>query len=170
MVRLGWFILSGLLLAGCNAGDADSKAGMPEKKLTLDKKLQQVAWMEGSWYKEYPTGIMTEAWTMASDTEFVAHSSLVNKEGDTMMTENIRLVSDGQQLWYIPTVSNQNNGKPVRFKEKILTDTMVTFENPEHDFPQRIIYRHTSDTTIEAIIEGSISGRTAREIFAYKKK
>jgi hypothetical protein len=67
MVRLGWFILSVLLLAGCNARDADSKAGTPEKKQTLDKKLQQLAWMEGSWYKEYPTGIMTEAWTMASE-------------------------------------------------------------------------------------------------------
>lgn len=169
MARYLFLTVFSILMIGCNAEHTQENATEKAEE-SFDKKIQQVYWIQGDWYKEYPTGMLNESWARASDTELVGHSSLISKEGDTMMTENIRLVSDGQVLWYIPTVSNQNDGRPVRFKETILTDTMVTFENLEHDYPQRIIYRRTSDSTIEASIEGVVTNRTSRETFSYKKK
>jgi len=44
----------------------------------------------------------------------------------------------------------------------------VVFENPAHDFPQRIIYRKEGDA-LKAAIEGSMNGQTRRVEFPYIK-
>lgn len=126
--------------------------------------------MLGSWHMDYPKGILTEVWKQVADSEYAGYSSLVSNTGDTMMRETIRLVNEQGTLWYIPTVSDQNNGAPVRFKETAFSDSMITFENLEHDYPQRIIYKHQSDSVMEAVIEGQITKRTAKEVFLYKKQ
>lgn len=95
---------------------------------------------------------------------------MLSSKGDTLFSEKLRLVSKNDTLWYMPTVSNQNDGKEVSFKEKEITATKLVFENMEHDFPQRIVYELTSDSTILAYIEGLQNGKMRREEFSYKRK
>ncbi len=43
------------------------------------------------------------------------------------------------------------------------------FENPAHDFPQRIIYRRVGDTGLHARIEGSVKGQAKGIDFPMKR-
>jgi hypothetical protein len=49
--------------------------------------------------------------------------------------------------------------KVTPFRAKEVTSSSVTFENPEHDFPQRIIYRREADGSLLGRIEGSENGK-----------
>ena len=53
------------------------------------------------------------------------------------------------------------------FKLTRATNNEVVFENPEHDFPKRIIYRRTSDDALTASID---AGEGTKAIsFAYRR-
>jgi len=43
------------------------------------------------------------------------------------------------------------------------------FENPQHDFPQRISYKLNPDGTLLAAIDGTKAGKIRRVEFPYKR-
>lgn len=45
----------------------------------------------------------------------------------------------------------------------------VVFENPAHDFPQRLIYRSVSSDSLHARIEGTIGGQQRSQLYAYRR-
>lgn len=47
--------------------------------------------------------------------------------------------------------------------------TMAVFENPNHDFPQRIIYRLVTVDSLVARIEGRIDGKERSSDFPYRR-
>jgi hypothetical protein len=49
------------------------------------------------------------------------------------------------------------------------TDARVVFENPDHDFPQRVGYERQGVDGLLAWIEGSQNGRTRRVEFPYRR-
>ena len=49
-----------------------------------------------------------------------------------------------------------------------LSDREVIFENPDHDFPQRVIYRLISDEDLLGRIEGMIDGKERAVDFPLK--
>ena len=53
---------------------------------------------------------------------------------------------------------------PVTFRLTKQTGNEVVFENPEHDFPQTILYRRTGDQ-LYAAVEGKHKGSQRREEF-----
>jgi hypothetical protein len=53
---------------------------------------------------------------------------------------------------YEATVSDQNSGKPVRFKLIGLTDNKMIFFNPEHDFPKKVEYEFLDDNHLLATV------------------
>jgi len=46
----------------------------------------------------------------------------------------------------------------------------VTFENPTHDFPQRVNYRLENDGSLLASIEGLINGKKKTVQFAMRRE
>ncbi|HEY1032204.1 MAG TPA: DUF6265 family protein [Flavipsychrobacter sp.] len=83
----------------------------------------------------------------------------------------MKLIRNDNTWWYIPTVSNQNEGKEIRFRLTNATDTSMIFENKTHDFPQRIGYIRTSATSIHAYISGPSkeAGKEKQIDFKYTK-
>jgi hypothetical protein len=51
---------------------------------------------------------------------------------------------------------------------KVVAGELV-FANPQHDYPQRIIYRRTADGGLFARVEGNQKGKAASEDFPYKR-
>ena len=45
----------------------------------------------------------------------------------------------------------------------------AAFDNPEHDFPQRVIYRSVKPDTLSARIEGTMNGKASGVDFQYKR-
>jgi hypothetical protein len=47
-----------------------------------------------------------------------------------------------------------HNPLPVPFKLTICTDDSATFENTNHDFPQRLVYRHIATDKMVVEVSG----------------
>jgi len=130
-----------------------------------DKKAE---WLIGTWENKTPKGSVYETWDKTNETEFAGKSYIVN-EKDTIAFENIRLVQEQDGLYYIPTVKNQNNGLPVRFATKTISETQLVFENPQHDFPQIITYTKINANSLVAEILGVKNGKERKQTFPMKR-
>ncbi len=62
------------------------------------------------------------------------------------------------------------SGQPsTTFMSKETDDTSVVFEDPAHDFPQRVGYRRVAGDQLLAWIEGTVSGKQRRVEFPYRR-
>lgn len=127
-------------------------------------EIKKAQWLIGTWENKTTKGSLFETWKKTSDNEFSGKSYVI-QEKDTIVFETIRLAQEENGLFYIPVVKNQNEGKPVRFLAKTVTETQLVFENPEHDFPQIISYTKTGDQTLTAEISGNINGKNKKQSF-----
>jgi uncharacterized protein DUF6265 len=50
-----------------------------------------------------------------------------------------------------------------------VSDSAVTFENPSHDFPQRIIYRRRGADSLLARVEGMRGGQLRGSDYPYRR-
>ncbi len=60
-------------------------------------------------------------------------------------------------------------GPPTEFRMVELAANRVVFENPTHDFPQRVIYERNGDT-LHARIEGTMNGRTQGMDWTFQRR
>jgi len=87
--------------------------------------------------------------------------------GKTVFTEYLQIREMNGQVASI--VSLGLNAKPTVFKLVKSSESEVVFENPEHDFPQRIIYRRESSDALFARIEGQEKGVNRSMDFPYRR-
>lgn len=117
--------------------------------------LDQLAWLAGCWASESGESGSGEHWLpLAGGTMFGIGRTVRN--GKTVEYEylQIRLNAEGQPV-YIALPSRQ---KETTFVATSVGDKAVTFENPQHDFPQRVIYKALPDDRLAARIEGLRNG------------
>lgn len=131
-------------------------------------EIRKTDWLIGTWENKTSRGIIFETWTKMSDNELFGKSYFIN-EKDTVVFETIRLVQKTDGLFYIPTVKNQNDGLPVRFAAKSISETQLVFENPQHDFPQVISYTKITPDSLVAEISGMNNGQERKLIFPMKR-
>jgi Domain of unknown function (DUF6265) len=122
----------------------------------------------GLWKMETFRGTIYEEWKAAGKSK-LAGTSYKLKGTDTIALENMELQLIDEAAYFIPTVSGQNNNLPVRFKMIGFANSTFTFENKEHDFPQRVIYRLINNDSIFARIEGSVGGKNKFSNFNYSR-
>lgn len=78
-------------------------------------------------------------------------------------------MQEKNKLYYIPTVKNQNEGLPVRFAAKTISENQLVFENPQHDFPQIIAYTKITSDSLIAEISGTKNGQKRKQTFPMKR-
>ena len=87
-------------------------------------------------------------------------------DGRTREYEFIRIVrEENGDIFFVAKPSEQ---KEARFKLMSVSDREARFENPEHDFPQRIIYRRDGDSLVGRI-EGVTKGKERGVDFPLKR-
>lgn len=69
----------------------------------------------------------------------------------------------GEQLSYKANVRGQNDDKPVAFLLTETKENQLVFENPTHDYPQKISYTQVSKDSLVAEISGIQSGKPSSE-------
>jgi hypothetical protein len=77
------------------------------------------------------------------------------KNGVEIVTEQLEIKLIDGVIYYLATVANQNEGATVRFKLTESGSDVLVFENPEHDFPKKIIYRKVNDDEIAVQVLGA---------------
>ena len=131
--------------------------------------LTKLSWMIGTWEMKTSGGSIYEVWKTESDSSFLAKNFKIGADQDTMVFETIRLVQRNNNVYYIPTVSNQNNQQPVEFTITSARKNEFIAENKAHDFPQRIGYIRKDDT-LEGWIDGQLNGQYAKRTFPFEKR
>jgi len=134
------------------------------------EKLEKMSWLIGEWENKMPDGVLTETWVVYNDSIFAGRTLFI-KDKDTLHSEEIVLTQKGETLLYIPTVKGQNDNKPIEFKmSETKTENEFAFENPAHDYPQKIVYKKVSDTNLVATISGKQQGKQSSESYPMSKK
>lgn len=121
------------------------------QKFTND--FSKLAWLEGTWKRtNAKTGQSgSERWTKISGTQ-LSGLGLTMKGGDTVSIEKLKLITKDENIFYVADVPE--NKEPVYFKLTEISETSFTCENPEHDFPKKIIYQK-DDRKLKATISGN---------------
>jgi hypothetical protein len=135
---------------------------------TESTDFDKLMWLVGTWVNDSNRDRVYESWSRIHDKELQGISYLISGQ-DTVVNETIRLITENEAMYYIPSVSNQNEGKPIRFVMTRLTDTEMQFENPEHDFPQVISCRKESEHTLLAEIWSTKEGDIRKIKFPMKR-
>ncbi len=91
-------------------------------------------------------------------------------ENDTLFYEKLEINCNVTPPIYTSWVAKQNNGVGIQFKLTSASDTSWTFENPNHDFPQKICYTQLNNGAMEAQIWGIENGHLREERFTFIKK
>lgn len=114
-----------------------------------------VAWLAGCWELRTATRVTQEQWMAPLGNSMMGMSRTV-AGGALREWESLRIVPMGGTLSYVATPSGQ---KETVFSAKTVSDTLVAFENPTHDFPQRIAYRRVGADSMVARISGMTNGK-----------
>lgn len=130
--------------------------------------INDARWILARWENKDGKGILIEEWTQQSDSIFTGFSCYI-MGGDTLFSEKLRLQQRGQELFFISAVKDQNNAKPVEFKLTSHLPKTLIFENPAHDFPQKISYYHPTADSLVAEISGLKNGKYAAQKFLMGK-
>lgn len=131
-------------------------------------KINDAKWILGNWENISNEADFREIWTQKNDSVFIG-KSFVTVKNDTVFNEKIDLLERNDSLFYIVSVENQNNEKPVFFYLTQSSKNELIFENPKHDFPNKIIYKKINQDSIIARIEGNQKGVPTTEDFPMKK-
>ena len=139
------------------------------KKTEIDKQLHLLVWLIGTWENKSEEGDMVETWAKNNDSLYSGSSYFI-KGKDTLHSESIQLTQKADVVLYTPTVKGQNNNQPISFQLTKQTPKQLVFENPKHDFPQKIVYQQITADSLVATISGMQQGKASSESFSMKKK
>jgi hypothetical protein len=151
-------LLAGLLWAGGALPAANPPAAKPA--------VAALGWLAGTWGFERNGRAVVEHWLPPAGGTMLGLSRTV-ANGRTVEYEFIVLREDANgDVAYVARPSRQAE---TAFKLVHLTEREAVFENPAHDFPQRIRYTLKDDGTLLAAIEGTKDGKTRRVEFPYRR-
>ncbi len=127
--------------------------------------LTGLAWLAGCWRREAGERTIDEQWMSPQGDAMLGMSRTV-RGGTLTEFEYLRIeVIDGRVMYIAHPVRQAETAFPLL---RAGTDEVV-FENPAHDFPQRIGYRRIGPDSLQAWIEGEANGQTRRVPFPYAR-
>lgn len=118
--------------------------------------LDRLRWLTGCWELRTPTRVTQESWIAPAGGLMLGTSRTV-VSGTARAFEFLRIETPTGTVTY---VAQPGGGTPTSFPATSVSDTMVVFENPQHDFPQRILYRRVGPDSLLARIEGPQGGQS----------
>lgn len=127
--------------------------------------ITDFAWLAGCWDGSSGGRESLEQWMKPSGQTMLGMSRTV-VSGKTVAYEFIQLREQEGEIFYIAKPSGQAEAS---FKLVQYSKQEAVFENPQHDFPQRIIYRLEKDGALAAAIEGTSKGKLKRIDFPMKR-
>jgi len=116
--------------------------------------IEDISWLSGCWEMSEGDFIVTEL-RMAPTGNIMIGLSQTVSNNKTSGYEFLKIEEKEDKLVYTAIPSGQTE---TSFYQVLLNDTMVVFENMEHDFPQRIIYTLLNKDSFNARVEATENG------------
>ncbi len=153
MKNWGGLAVAACLLAGSGMAGAEKA------------DVAALAWLAGSWQGTAGGVEMEELWLPSKGGAMVGlHRDVAG--GRMVSFEFLRIESDADGLVYLASPRGRP-ATPFRLVES--AKGRVVFANPQHDFPQRILYWLADDGLLHARIEGEQRGKPANEEWAWRR-
>ncbi|QEE50169.1 hypothetical protein FUA48_11445 [Flavobacterium alkalisoli] len=169
-ITLLFAIALGCIAFSCKKETTQNAEAVPVTQAKTYKELEKANWLLGEWGSVSEEGELTERWKKENDSVYKGESYFVINSKDTVFAEKADLVEANGKLTYIVTVPGQNNEQPVGFEMTAATDAQIVFENPAHDYPNKIVYNKISADSIMAEIFGTKNGKPATEQFPLQRR
>jgi Domain of unknown function (DUF6265) len=134
-----------------------------------NKKFRKLYALEGVWKMNTRRGALCEEWKKVHD-NYLQSTGYIIKGTDTIINESVALTNTPKGIFYTSTVQDQNNKKAIAFKMTTSSNNKFVFENPEHDFPKRIVYELVSADSLYAYIDDGTEDLKKRRNFYYKRQ
>jgi hypothetical protein len=142
---------------------ASAHAQTPAAKPTL----QDFAWLAGHWRIEQPDRLVDEQWMAPAGGLMMGMARTI--EGGKLREYEFTLLRQeaNGDISYVASPSKQAE---TAFKLTSLNGGTAVFENPQHDFPKKIVYARQPDGSLLAAIEGpGRDGKPRRVEYPYQR-
>ena len=116
--------------------------------------FKKLSGLVGAWQMKTKRGVSGEEWKSISENHLQSRGYFISNGTDTVVNERVALEKKGDGIYYTSTVANQNGGQAVPFKLTAVENKSFIFENPQHDFPKRIVYELVSQDSLHAYTDG----------------
>lgn len=126
--------------------------------------IKDVAWLQGCWEMRDGDRVVEERWMLPRAGTMLGVGRTTRGE-KLIEHEFIVLAERDGRLAYEAHPSGQPTAT---FMSRPITGREVVFEDPAHDFPQRVGYRSIGPGQLLAWVEGTSGGRSRRVEFAYR--
>jgi hypothetical protein len=130
-----------------------------------DGDLAELSWMTGSWAGSDTDPQFDEHWTHASGGTMLGVNRTV-VQNRTVFFEYLRIEKTSAGIVYQASPKGRNPPTPFRLVQS--EPRRAVFENPEHDFPQKIIYWRDNDV-LHARIEGQENGKQKSSQWTWRR-
>ena len=127
--------------------------------------LENLSWLSGCWEGRQGNAVLEEIWSKPAGGSMLGLSRTVKGE-QTVSFEFMQFRQENGVLVFLP---QPQGGTRVPFPLKDSFGGKLTFENKQHDFPQRVIYERKGPALLLAAIEGIYQGKEEREEFQMRK-
>jgi hypothetical protein len=144
-----WLVVSGGGVLAAQRGTAASPTGRSAESDGA-ATIGRLAWLAGCWEGDGGGRRIEEQWMAPRGGTMIGMSRTV-AGGRTGAYEFMRIEEHERRLVFTARPSGQAEAS---FGSMEVTGQTAVFESPDHDFPQRIIYRRRPDGTLWARIEG----------------
>lgn len=114
--------------------------------------ISELHWMSGCWSYDGEEPGSGEYWMPAAGDSMIAASRTV-RDGLTVAFEYLRITQAADDT--LELIASPSGQEAAHFNMIDMSATRVVFENPKHDFPQRIIYELRDSTHLLGRIEGT---------------
>lgn len=143
-------ILTAAVLAACPL------AAQPQP--TGNAALDALSWMRGCWGSAEGAASADECWLDRRGDTMIGFHIDVFANGRVFF-EFLRIVAEDDEVTYL---ASPKGSEPTPFRMTEIGERRVVFENPDHDWPQRLTY-WVEDDELHARAEGLDSGSRQAE-------
>lgn len=162
-IILSIFTILLISMISCNKYDANGNI------IKDYEELEKANWMLGEWEKTDSLGTLKEIWKRLDDSTFIGLSYYIQNKKDTVHNEQVELMQNGEHLIYTTTIKGENNDSPIPFQMTKDEDSLLVFENPKHNFPQKIEYKLAKNNILTAKITGKLNGKSNTQSYPMKR-
>jgi len=131
------------------------------QQVTVDR----VAWLQGCWRSTRGETTIEEQWMAPRGGAMLGMGRTVR--GSTLAEYELVLIKE--QEGHLAYEAHPSGQPTATFMTTTASDSSVVFENPQHDFPQRVGYRRNGADALDAWIEGQANGKSRRVDFSYQR-
>jgi len=138
--------------------------GQSPRLAAQTQPVNQLEWLAGCWSTTRGDSMVEEHWMKPGGGTMLGMSRTI-RGGKTSEYEFLQIRDVNGTLTYVAQPSGQAEAA---FTLRSASGSEAIFENPDHDFPQRIIYRRTVDG-LSARVEGTRNGQLRGIDYPYRR-